>query len=208
MLSKKQGIIFSQNLTDRADCACRAACLLERIMENFEPETLPEYLKKMHEIEHSADIKKQELSKILIKAFISTPVKTAIINISNDIDELTDEIEDVLIRIYYNRIKNIRRDSLELVKTVILTSEEIKKMMSEISDMKNAKSMNKHIVKINSLEEKADELFISCMFDLHGSGRNYLDIAAWSEIYIYLEKCEDTAKKIANSVSAEILKNA
>ncbi|WP_407922600.1 DUF47 family protein [Butyricicoccus pullicaecorum] len=47
----------------------------------------------------------------LVKAFITPIDREDLVQISQNMDDLTDKIEDVLIRIYYNHISDIREDS-------------------------------------------------------------------------------------------------
>ena len=54
-MSKKQDEFFFNNFIDCADYACRAAHMLEEVMDNFDPESLPRRIDEMHELEHSAD---------------------------------------------------------------------------------------------------------------------------------------------------------
>lgn len=81
-------------------------------------------------------------------------------------------------------------------------------MLKEFSNFRHSKTIRDHIVKINSYEEQADKLFIKCMYDLHSSCENVLDIIAWREIYKYLEKCADAAEHTADVVETVIMKNS
>ena len=81
--------------------------------------------------------------------------------ISQNMDDLTDKIEDVLIRIYYNHISDIREDAFQMVDVLIRCCEEICLLMEEFPHFKHSKKLHECIVRINSLEEESDELFIS-----------------------------------------------
>lgn len=207
-MSKKQDAFYFENFIACADCSCQAAHLLEEIMRNFNLETLPAKLDEMHQIEHAADVKKHKLLDTLVKAFITPIEREDIIQMSHNIDEMTDKLEDVLIRIYYNRVRSIRPDALELVKIVIRCCEEVQKLLHEFADFKRSKTLHNHIIEINSLEEEADKMFIACMYDLHGSGDDLLDVIAWREIYSYLEKCADASEHIADIVESVVMKNS
>ena len=49
-MSKKQDEFFFNNFIDCADYACRAAHMLEEVMDNFDPESLPRRIDEMHEL--------------------------------------------------------------------------------------------------------------------------------------------------------------
>ena len=73
----------------------------------------------MHTVEHAADEKKHEMLHILAKAFITPIEREDIILLSQNIDEVTDKIEDVLLRLYCNNVQSILPDALGLVSVVI-----------------------------------------------------------------------------------------
>ena len=206
-MSKKQDSFYFQNFMDCADYSRQAIRLLKDIMTQFDAATLSKRLEEMHKIEHSADIKKHDLLNTLSKAFITPIEQEDIMQVSQNLDELTDMIEDVLIRIYYNHITHIRPDALKLVDVLVRCGEEICKLMQEFPEFKRSKRIHGHIVRINSLEEEADKLFIDCMYDLHKTCKDPLIVIAWREIYLYLEKCADTCEHVADIVESTIMKN-
>lgn len=207
-MSKKQDAFYFDNFVACATYALEASKLLEKVMCNFNRDDLDSHLAEMHEIEHSADRKKHALLDTLSKAFITPIDREDISSMSQTLDEITDKLEDVIIRIYYNQVRTIRPDAIELAKTVTCCCAEVCELLKEFSNFRHSKTIRDHIVKINSYEEQADKLFIKCMYDLHSSCENVLDIIAWREIYKYLEKCADAAEHTADVVETVIMKNS
>ena len=207
-MSKKQDSYYFQNFISCAEYSCQSANLLKEIMGHFDIASLPDKLDDMHKLEHAADIKKHELLNKLVKAFITPIEREDILLVSQNLDELTDKIEDILIKIYYNHIRTIRPDALELADIIIRCCEELLKLMHEFADFKRSKSLHEHIVRINSMEEEADKLFIACMYNLHSTCKEPLDIIAWREIYSNLEKCADACEHIADVVETAVMKNS
>ena len=75
----------------------------------------------------------------------------------------------------------------------------------EITDNKELKPS---IIRMNTLEEKEDELFISSMRKLHVEEQDVRNIIAWREIYTYLEKCADACEHVADIVGSVAMKNS
>ena len=73
----------------------------------------------------------------------------------------------------------------------------------EITDNKELKPS---IIRMNTLEEKEDELFISSMRKLHVEEQDVRNIIAWREIYTYLEKCADACEHVADIVGSVAMK--
>ena len=206
-MSKIQDSFYFQTFMDCAADSCKAAKLLKEIFSRFNAADLPEKLDEMHAIEHAADKKKHELLNQLVKAFITPIEREDILDICQNLDDMTDQIEDVLIRLYYNRVTAIRPDAEKMVDVLIACCEEVAKMMAAFPDFKKSKSIHNHIVRINTLEEEADKLYISGMYRLHGEGRDPFEVIAWREIYSELEKCMDTCEHVADTVESAIMKN-
>ena len=207
-MGSKQNSFYFDNFIACADYSRKAAQLLDKGMRQFDPAQIGDMIEEMHEVEHAGDEKKHELLNELAKAF-NTPIEREdIILLSQNIDEVTDKIEDVLLRMYCNNIKSVRPDALELVAVVIECCNELKEMLEEFPRFKNSKKLHEKIVNINTLEEKADQLFISSMRNLHTTCDDPVMIIVWREIYIYLEKCVDACEHVADTVESVIMKNS
>lgn len=207
-MGSKQNSFYFDNFIACADYSRKAAQLLDKGMRQFDPAQIGDMIEEMHEVEHAGDEKKHELLNVLAKAFITPIEREDIILLGQNIDEVTDKIEDVLLRMYCNNIKSVRQDALELVAVVIECCDELKEMLEEFPRFKNSKKLHEKIVNINTLEEKADQLFISSMRNLHTTCDDPVMIIVWREIYIYLEKCVDACEHVADTVESVIMKNS
>lgn len=207
-MAKKQDTFYFDNFTACAQEACAAANMLKDILENFQPEKLSEQIDKIHEIEHRADIKKHEIMDVLAKEFMAPIEREDIVELSHNIDEMTDRLEDVLIRIYINNVQTIAPDAIEIMKVIIKCCEETKEMLEGFADFKRSKTLKEKIININDMEEEADRLYISAMRKLHVEHTDPLYIIAWREIYDYMEKCADACEHVANVVESVVMKNS
>ena len=207
-MGSKQNSFYFDNFIACADYSRKAAQLLDKGMRQFDPAQIGDMIEEMHEVEHAGDEKKHELLNVLAKAFITPIEREDIILLGQNIDEVTDKIEDVLLRMYCKNIKSVRPDALELVAVVIECCDELKEMLEEFPRFKNSKKLHEKIVNINTLEEKADQLFISSMRNLHTTCDDPVMIIVWREIYIYLEKCVDACEHVADTVESVIMKNS
>ena len=207
-MSKKQDSFYFENFCACAEYACQAAHCLEDALKNFDPLRLHDMLDGLHKVEHAADEKKHELSHVLARAFITPIEREDILLLSQNIDEMTDKIEDVLLRLYCNHIQTIRPDALEICQVVIRCCQEAKSLVGELADYKRSKTLHDHIVHINTMEEEADQLFINSMRTLHTTCTDPMEIIVWREIYIYLEKCVDACEHVADTVESVVMKNS
>mgnify|MGYP002243265040 CR=1 FL=1 len=78
------------------------------------------------------------------KAFITPIEREDIVSLSYNIDELTDKIEEVFIRIYINNIREIREDALKMLDLIIKCSEEVRCLLQEFADFRHSKKLKKY----------------------------------------------------------------
>ncbi len=206
-MAKKSDNYYFENFIQCVECGCQAAMMLEENLANFDVNRLSENLDELHKIEHDADKRKHEMMGVLVKAFITPIEREDIILLSQCIDEVTDQIEDVLIRIYINNVHTIRPEALQFTKVIIRCCKVLKEIMEEFANFKKSKTLHGLIIEINALEEEGDRLFIDSMRRLHTEVTDPLEIIAWREIYNFLEKCCDACEHVADAVESVIMKN-
>ena len=206
-MAKKSDNYYFENFIQCVECGCQAAMMLGENLANFDVNRLSENLDELHKIEHDADKKKHEMMAVLVKAFITPIEREDIILLSQSIDEVTDQIEDVLIRIYINNVHTIRPEALQFTKVIIRCCKVLKEIMEEFANFKKSKTLHGLIIEINALEEEGDRLFIDSMRRLHTEVTDPLEIIAWREIYNFLEKCCDACEHVADAVESVIMKN-
>ena len=207
-MSKKQDSFYFDNFIACAEYACQAADLLKQILTDFKPEEMEQRLDEIHAIEHAADEKKHQMTDRLAKAFITPIEREDMVVLSNRIDDMTDKIEEVFIRIYMNRITSIRPEAIQMLDIVIGCCKEVANLMGEFADFRHSKKLKEGIIHINTMEEEADSLFISSMRALHAEREDIFRVLAWREIFEFLEKCADACEHVADGVESVVMKNS
>lgn len=207
-MGKKQDAYYFNTFTACAEDACRAAQLLKSVLENFKPEELEMQLDKLHEIEHSADEKKHDIMDHLAKEFIPPIEREDIVSLSQNIDNVTDKVEDILLRVYMNNVSRIGEDALAMMDVVVQCCEAVRELLQEFADFRRSKNLKKVIIRINDLEEAEDKLFMTSMRKLYTESKDPIHIIAWREIYIYLERCADACEHVADVVESVVMKNS
>ena len=206
-MSKKSDNFYFKNFVACAEYGEEASQMLHKNLSEFDVTSLSERLDQIHGIEHAADQKKHEMLAALVKEFITPIEREDIILISEAIDDVTDKIEDVMIRLYINNITSIRPDALEFTKLITRCCKTLNKLVDEFKNFKKSKKLYGLMVEIHTLEGEGDRLFIEAMRRLHTEVSDPLEVIAWREIYIYLEQCCDACERTANAVEQVMMKN-
>ena len=66
-MAKNKGNNYFLMLEEMAECSCRAAKLLKKVLTNFDVEKLDEEIINIHAIEHEGDERKHKLVSSLMK---------------------------------------------------------------------------------------------------------------------------------------------
>ncbi|HNX62504.1 MAG TPA: DUF47 family protein [Candidatus Limiplasma sp.] len=207
-MAKKTDNFYFNNFIESAGLSCDAAEMLKAVLVNFDLKKLPEQRAQLHEIEHKGDNTRHELIHKLVSAFITPIERDDLTKLSQNIDDVTDAIEDILIRIYMTNITTIRPDSIDFADLVIHCCCTMKEMLCEFANFKKSKKLKDLIIELNRLEEVGDEKYLNCMRNLHTACNDPIEIIAWREIYDIFERCCDTCENVADIVEGITIGNS
>lgn len=188
--------------------SCAAARNLNQTLSDFDVEKLPELMEYLHQIEHTGDEEKHSMMQKLVKEFITPIGREDIVSLGHEIDNVTDAIEDVLLRVYMFHIQTIRPEAVEFAKVIVQCCDEMKIIMEEFQNYKKSDKIHSSVVEMNRLEEVGDALYMRAMRNLYTSGADAVELMAWTEVYNRLERCCDACENVANVVEGVMMKNS
>lgn len=207
MVVKKSNDYFEM-LVELIGYSCEAASLLDKTISNFRMSQIDSNVKEMHEIEHSADIKKHEMLNKLSKEFITPIERGDIIELASEIDNVTDAIEDVLVRIYMFNISVMREEALEFSNLIVRICNETSALIKEFRNFKKSSEINKIIININDLEEEGDRIYTKSIKGFYTSIMDPIRFITWKETFEYFEKCCDACEHVADGIESVMMKNS
>jgi predicted phosphate transport protein (TIGR00153 family) len=190
-----------------AEYSAQAADMLHKVLEEYDPDSLKDRMKEMHAVEHAADIAKHEMNRALARAFITPIEREDIMLLTQELDDVTDLIEDVLLRLYMFNVLSVRHEALDFSTMIYRCCEAMEEMMREFRNFRKSGSISEKIVEINRLEEEADALYTKAVRRLYLSSKDPVELMVWSEIFDRMERCCDTCEHVANLVESIIMKN-
>lgn len=185
----------------------KAAEYLVKSLENYNPEKIETMLNEIHEIEHSADIKRHEMGDALAKAFVTPVDREDLDMLSHTLDNVTDKIEDIVQKLYINNITEIEPSAIIFAKNIVKGCEHLCELMDEFENFKKSKKIAALIIKLNDIEEECDKLYLSSMRELTKNSNDVLVTIAWREIYSCFESCIDACERVSECVGTVIMKN-
>ena len=198
---------YFENFAASTALSKEAAVYLVNCLENYDPDRIEQMLKQMHAIEHNADTKKHEMSAALAKAFVTPVDREDLDMLSRQLDDVTDEIEEVLQKFYVNNIHTVEPAAVEFAKKIVCSCELLCDLMAEFESFKRSKNIKPLIIKINDVEEECDQLYLTSMRALSKKSTDPLHVIAWRDIYRCLESCADACEHVSECVGTVIMKN-
>jgi len=197
---------YYSSFVEMVDYSCKAAHLLKDIVTNFEPDGLSYRMVEMHEIEHTGDVTRHVMIKKLSKEHRTPIEREDIMNMAEAIDQVTDSIEDVLIRLYMFNIQEIREDAKQMTAVIVKCCEALKSALTELPNFKKSKDLPEKIIFINQLEEEADKIYAEAVRKVYIEPIDPILVHAWYETFQFLEDCCDACEDVANIIESVIWK--
>jgi hypothetical protein len=193
-------------MVECVDLAEEAVTLLLESLNNFDPDDLPAKTRQMHEIEQHGDSKKHELVKRVSEAFITPIEREDIIEISDILDDIIDDVEDILIQIYVANVRELRYDIVPGVENLQRCIASLKEVLLEFPNFRKSEKINQLIIDVNHYEEQGDKRFMDSMVRLYRE--DSIDpVVRWKAVYQCIENSMDRCEDAADTVQSVIMKN-
>ena len=199
---------YFENFAASTTLSKEAATYLVSCLENYDPANFKTMLEQMHQIEHRADIKKHEMSEALAKAFVTPVDREDLDMLSHQLDDVTDQIEEILQMFYIYNIQTIEPAAVAFAKEIVRSCQILCDLMEELENFKRSKKIQALIIELNDVEEECDQLYLSSMRALSEAGKDVLTTISWRDIYDCLEACADACEHVARSMERIVIKNS
>lgn len=207
-MSKKTDAFYFENFSEVAEICVKAANYLVEFLTDYKPELISERMRTMHSFEHAADEKKHGMSEALSRAFITPLEREDLADLSHNLDEVADNIEEVLQRFYVDEPKTVTKESILLAEKVKNCCEALVAMFEELPNYKKPAKLKEAILHISDLEEECDRIYLEGYKNIKKDCDDVLEVVGWRKIYDYLERCADACEHVADTVDMIVMKNS
>lgn len=207
-MASKNDRFYFENLVSASEYSCQAADYLAKCLSDFNADNLKMMLTSMREYEHSGDKVKHEMSAALAKAFVTPVDREDLALISQNIDDVTDSIEEILQGFYMYGIKEITPEAIHFSHKIIECCKLMKELLIEFCNFKKPEKLKKIIIDLNHVEEECDVLFVENTMLLNSRFSDALSVISWREIYSRMENCVDTCEHVGDCIDMIVMKNS
>lgn len=186
-----------------------AAKVFRELMSNtMSKEERSQKIKKIEELEHKGDELTHKIFSDLGSTFITPFDREDIHSLASKLDDILDYIQGAATRIVLYRVETISPEQERLATMIYDSVFELSKAIPNLRDLKNVASIRESLVKINSIENAADDLFERAIADLFDTCKDPILLIKSKELLVSLETATDQCEDAANVLESIIVKNA
>ena len=186
-----------------------AAGVFKDLMTNrISKEERAQKIRKIEEIEHRGDEITHQIFKALGATFITPFDREDIHVLASKLDDILDFIQGAANRIVLYRVDLISPEAERLAQLVYDAVVELHKAIGHLRDLRNADAINESLVKINSMENEADDLFERAIASLFESCKDPIQLIKVKELLVSLETATDQCEDAANAIESIMVKHA
>ena len=181
--------------------------MILNFMENFDVKQLEQIKTSVHEIEHKADDLKHEVTSKLLTEFMTPIDREDIFELLRLIDNVTDSIEEVSLKLYIYNYEELPLNTVEFMKVTVDCIKEMEECLKNFNDYLNIEVMTPLINNVIHLEEKSDAMYIEDMRHLYLTETDGFKRHKAEAIYTMLEDTSDMCREVCRYVQNIIFKN-
>lgn len=159
-------------------------------------------------LEHEGDGMTREIFEALNSTFITPLDREDIRALASDLDDILDYLEGVARYIILFELGTSPEALRQFAAIVEEMVEAIQQTTELIWDLANEAEIQKGLVLISDLENRADALYQTVIADLFRGTEKPVEILKWKEIYDGLENACDACKDYTHVVGNIVIKNA
>lgn len=176
-------------------------------MENFDPSRLEEIKTSVHEIEHKADDHKHKVTEKLLTEFMTPIDREDIFELLRLIDNVTDAIEEISLKLYLYNYDYIPNSSIEFTNLTVECMKKMEECLKMFPDYLDTKVITPYIMEVVHLEEASDAMYISLVHQLYLEERDPIKLYKSETIYTLLEDVSDRCREVCRYVQNIAFKN-
>jgi len=199
---------FFPMFEDLAELTSKAAHLLARIIDDNEPSKQDDLFKEIKQLETKADDIVHKVFDTLDTSFITPFDREDIHRLVSKMDDVLDFINSTAQQIKLYKPKKLLPQFRELCLVVVRGCEQIRIAIPELQNLKDPLKINNACVKINELENIADDIYHQLISELFDNETDPFELIKNKEILETLEGTTDRIEDVSDALKTILIKSA
>lgn len=199
---------FFPMFEDMSEMISKAAHLLAKIIDHNDPAQQLDTFREIKLLETKADDIVHQVFDMLDTTFITPFDREDIQRLTSKMDDVLDYINATSQQIKLYKPKKLVPQFRELNLVVVRGCEQIRIAIMELKNLKNPGKINDACVKINELENIADDIYHQLISELFDTETDPIELIKNKEILETLEATTDRIEDVSDVLKTIIIKSA
>lgn len=165
-------------------------------------------IRQVEDMEHQNDDLTHNLFTELGRNFITPFDREDIHALATSLDDIADYIHASAKKINFYRVNTNDMGMQKFAEMIEQGCQQIKIAVTQLRDMKNLRAITEAMVKINSIENQADDVFDMSIERLFATEEDAKEVIKKREIYQVMELATDKCEDASNVIESIVLKYA
>jgi uncharacterized protein len=200
--------IFYQLFEEVSVTSLEMATLLKKMVNEREFEKRAEILRQIEDLEHKNDDLTHKIFTELSRNFITPFDREDIHYLASAMDDVADYIFASAKKINFYRVDPQHESFTKMADLIMQGCENIRTAVTGLKDMKNMRQITDALVRVNSIENQADDIFDYSIERLFATENDAKEVIKKREIYQAMEIATDKCEDAANVIESIIVKYA
>jgi len=166
------------------------------------------FIRQIEKLEHVGDDITHEIFNEVGTTFITPFDREDIQRLASVMDDVLDFIHGSAKRIELYKVETIHPSMVKLSELILECAEELNMAIGNLRNLRNVQKIREALVRINSIENHADDIFDNAIARLFETETNAIEIMKIKEILSALETATDKCEDAANVIESIIVKAA
>lgn len=167
-----------------------------------------ELFREIERLEHVGDNITHETFNELSAIFITPFDREDIHNLVSAVDDIVDCIHGASKRMELYKVEEMTPAIIQLSELILKGAEELEVAIYELRNLKNISKIKEATVRINSIENHADDIFDMAIAKLFEVEKNAVEVIKMKDVLSMLETATDKCETAANVINTILIKNA
>ncbi len=181
--------------------------MILEFMRHFDHSKLEEVKTNVHLIEHRADDKKHEVTQKLLTEFMTPIDREDIMELLREIDDITDAIEEVSLKLFLYDYKELPPDTIPFMELTLECIKKTEECLRHFYDYMDSDVMTPYISAVVHLEEESDTEYINDVRKLYLEEGDGFRRHKCEAMYTMLEETSDKCREVCRYVQMIMFKN-
>ncbi len=197
---------FYAFFNEQVDNLILIAQAMQKLVNSTNAQEQIELEKEIERLEHVCDQSTHKIFLELSKSFITPFDREDIHKLASAIDEIADYIHGASKRMNMYKINTFSPAMIKLADLILQCTTELQKAVYELKNLKNIRLITDACVRLNSIENHADDIYDTAVADLFEFEKDAIQLIKHKEILQALESATDMAEDAANVLESIIVK--